>query len=106
MGKDTGPPKRYMQIKEKYPEVIGAYEKLGDAIKNAGPLDEKTISLIKIGIAIGTGSEGSLHSSVRKALGHGATADEIRHAIFLSTTQVGFAKMMAALSWADDILES
>lgn len=48
--------------------------------------------------------EGAVHSHVRKSIEAGATAEEIRHTIILSTTTIGFPNMMAALSWADDVL--
>ncbi len=102
---DLGPPKRYQDIKAKYPDILDAYEKLSSATKKAGPLDEKTVALIKLGISIGARAEGATHSAVRKALKAGASPEEIRHAVFLSTTTIGFPNMMAALSWADDILE-
>lgn len=90
---------------EAYPEIGSAYRALGDAVATAGPLDEKSAALVKIGISTGARMEGALRSHVRKALDAGATPDEIRHAILLSATTVGFANMMAALSWADAVLE-
>ena len=44
-------------------------------------------------------------SSTRKALAAGATAKEIHHAILLSLTTVGFPAMIAAMGWADEVLE-
>ena len=43
-------PQRYMKFKEDYPEIAEAYEKMGNAVHTAGPLDEKTRALIKLGI--------------------------------------------------------
>jgi alkylhydroperoxidase/carboxymuconolactone decarboxylase family protein YurZ len=45
-----------------------------------------------------------VHAHVRRARDAGASADDIRHAIRLATTTVGFPTMMSALSWADDVL--
>jgi alkylhydroperoxidase/carboxymuconolactone decarboxylase family protein YurZ len=53
---------------------------------------------------VGAGSEGALHSAVRNALAEGVSKDEIRHAILLSITTIGFPRAQAALSWAEDIL--
>ena len=97
-------PKTYQRFIERYPEIAKHYEELGSAIHDWGPLDDKTGSLIKLGIAIGAKSEGAVHSHVRRALASKASAEEIRHAILLSVTTVGFPRMMAALSWAEDIL--
>ena len=98
-------PKRYEVFMETYPDVGKAYRELGDAVADAGPLDAKTRSLIKLGIAIGARHEGSAHSQARKAIEAGATPDEIRHAVLQATTTVGFPTMMAGLSWVDDVLK-
>jgi len=50
--------------------------------------------------------EGAVHSQVRKALDAGVTPDEIRQAIMLGLTSLGFPGMMAALTWAEDILKN
>lgn len=97
-------PKPYAHFQKKYPNLWAAYDKLGAAAHNAGPLDEKTRELIKLGIAIGARLEGAVHSHTRKALNAGATADEIRQAVFLAIPTVGFPTMMAALTWVEDVI--
>ena len=98
-------PKRYTRFLDAYPKVAKAYHELGNACSESGPLDEKTRALVRLGIAVGRHHEGAVHSHTRKALEAGATEKEIRHAVILSTTTIGFPAMMAALSWADDILK-
>jgi AhpD family alkylhydroperoxidase len=68
------------------------------------PLDRKTVELVKLGIAVGGRLEGAVHAHVRRARDHGASPEEIRHAIRLALTTVGFPTMMSALSWANDVL--
>lgn len=97
-------PSRYTKFFERYPEVGAAYRDLGDAVAEAGPLDPKARALVKLGIAVGARMEGAVHSHVRKSLEAGVTPDEIRHAVLQATTTLGFPGMMAALSWADDVL--
>ncbi|HNB10590.1 MAG TPA: carboxymuconolactone decarboxylase family protein [bacterium] len=97
-------PKRFQRFLKEYPEVGKAYSALSHAVQDAGPLDEKTRTLIKIGISAGSRQEGALHSHVRKALDAGATPEEIRHTILQCLPTIGFPGMMAAMSWADDIL--
>lgn len=99
----TTPPKRYQKIKQQFPELIEAYEKLGEASKK-GPLSDKYIHLIKLGAAAAMRSEGAVHSHARRAIEAGATIEEIRHAVILLTSTIGFSTMMAALSWTDDVL--
>lgn len=97
-------PKRFLKFKKTYPEVGKAYEQLGKAAKTAGPLDSKTRALIGLAIAVGARHEGAVHSHTRKALEAGCNPAEIRHAVLLSVTTMGFPNMMAALSWVDDVL--
>ena len=98
-------PKRYQQFANEYPEVVAAYEKLGDSVHNIGSLDEKTRALIKLGISSAARCEGAVHSHTRKALELGISQDEIRQTILLALPTIGFPQTMAALSWVDDILE-
>jgi len=81
------------------------YQQLGKVCREAGPLEFKCQDLVKLGIAIGANSRGAVMSSVRKALASGATKEEIRHAVLLSLTTTGFPNMIAALNWADEVLE-
>ena len=81
-----------------------AFQKLGEECHRAGPLDARTRRLVKIGIATASGSEGAVHSAVRNALAEGVSPDEIRHAILLSITTIGFPNGQAALSWAEDVM--
>ncbi|CAN5637447.1 carboxymuconolactone decarboxylase family protein [soil metagenome] len=98
-------PTRFVKFQQTYPNVFNAYETLGQAASEAGPLDKKQIALVKLGIAAGARLEGAVHSHCRRALEAGATADEIRHVILLAVTTLGFPSMMAGLSWVDEILD-
>ena len=98
-------PKKFKKFTDDYPEVAEAYEKLGNAVHNAGPLDVKTRALIKVGISTGARMEGALHSHVRKALESGCTKEELKQAVILSIPTIGLPNMMAALSWLNDIIE-
>lgn len=99
----AGIPKRFKKFTEDYSVVAEAYGKLGDAVHAAGPLDEKTRALVKIGISTGARLEGALHSHVRKAMAMGVTSDEIRHAVLLALPTIGLPSMMAALSWTEEM---
>ncbi|MBL1213880.1 MAG: carboxymuconolactone decarboxylase family protein [Ignavibacteriae bacterium] len=99
-------PKRFIKFTEDYPQVAEAYEKLGDAVHSAGPLDEKTRALIKLAISTGARLEGAAHSHARKALDAECTAEEMRQVALLSLPTIGLPSMMAALSWIDDIIEN
>jgi alkylhydroperoxidase/carboxymuconolactone decarboxylase family protein YurZ len=98
-------PARFRQFGKKYPALLRAYEALGEAAAQAGPLDTKTRSLVKLALATGALREGAVHSHTRRALEAGCSPEEIRHVVLLSTTTLGFPSMMAALSWVDDVLK-
>ena len=98
-------PRRFLQFQESYPSVFRAYRQLGTATRQAGPLDPKTRALVGLAIAIGARHEGAVHSHTRKALEAGLKPAEIRHAVLLSVTTMGFPNMMAAMSWVDDVLK-
>lgn len=91
-------PISYERFKKEFPEIEKAYEKLGDLCHRAGPLDEKTRRLIKLGIAIGLGSQGAIKSHTRRAISMGISPEEIRHTVLLSLTTIGFPKMISALN--------
>lgn len=99
-------PKRYRQFFETYPNVGAAYEAYGAATAAAGPLDEKTRSLIKLAASISNKLEGGAKSHAHKALQAGASPDEIRHLAVMLAPTIGFPAMMAGLSWVDSVIEA
>lgn len=92
-------PKFYIRFKKEHPRVWKAYERLGAAAAEEGPLTSKTRELIKLGMAAATKSESAVHSHTHRALEAGATPAEIEHAVLLSVTTLGFPAMMTALAW-------
>ena len=97
-------PKVYEKFMQNYPEVFEGYKQLGITTRQAGPLDEKTQDLIKLGISVGANSRGAVMSHTRKALAAGATPEEITHAVLLALTTTGFPNMIAALNWVEEVL--
>jgi 4-carboxymuconolactone decarboxylase len=98
-------PQHYSDTMSEYPRLSQALEALGVAVREEGPIDQKTAHLIELAGAASIRSEGSVHSHVRRALAAGATPGEIRHAIILLVSTIGFPTVAAALSWADDVLK-
>ncbi len=99
-------PESYTDFRREYPEVASALDGLGTAADAAGPLDDKTLRLVKLGIAAGALAEGSVRSNVRKALDAGATPDEIRQVGLGAITTVGFPAAIATLGWIDEVLSA
>ena len=98
-------PKHYTDMKERHPELLGAYEALGQACIDAGPLDEKTVAMIKLATSLAAGLEGAAHSHTRKALKAGCSVEELQHVAFLGTPTIGFPAMMRNQSWIRDVTE-
>jgi 4-carboxymuconolactone decarboxylase len=99
-------PEIYVSFRERFPAVADALDGVGSASSDAGPLDERTKRLVKLGVAIGSSSPGAVRSNVRKALDAGDTPDEIRHVAVLAITTCGFPAAVAGLRWIDEVLGS
>jgi 4-carboxymuconolactone decarboxylase len=95
----------YQMMKKQHPAYFAALESLGEAVRNAGPLDEKTVHLVQLAAAAASRSEGAVHSHTRRALEAGAAPEEVRHALIALTSTIGFPNVTAALSWAEDVLK-
>ncbi len=100
----SGMPENYERVKQQYPELMKRYESLGEAAKNAGPLDAKTAALVKLALSVGAGLEGAAHASARKSLDAGCTPEELRHVAMLGIPTLGFPPMMRARGWVEDVL--
>ncbi len=97
------PPKPFREFAKKYPHVTEAYEQLGEAIRDAGPLSAREVALVKLAISIGARMEGSAHAHARKAQAQGVEAADLEHVVLLSCPTIGFPNMMAALGWVRDV---
>ncbi len=93
------------QFKAKFPQVWAAYQDLRNVSDNQGPLDKKTVELIKIGISTSLGREGGLIAHISKAKKAGARKDEIYHAILLAAGLAGFPATLASFAVARKNLE-
>jgi len=98
-------PPQLTKLTEGHGDVWQAYQALGEACAESGPLDARTRRLVKLALAIGARSEGAVHSHARRGLEEGLSADELRHVAMLSIPTMGFPASMAAMSWIDDISE-
>ena len=97
-------PDIYTDFRDDYPEVARALDALGAATGEAGPLEERTQRLVKLGIAIGGLAEGAVRSNARKALELGVSSEEIRHVALLAITTSSFPTAIAGLSWIEEVL--
>lgn len=99
-------PSSYKRMLEEQKELVAAYERFGEKCAEAGPLDRKTIAMVKLAISCGAGLEGAAHSHVRKALEAGCTKEQLLHVAHLCAPTIGFPPMMRARSWVLDVVEN
>jgi 4-carboxymuconolactone decarboxylase len=94
----------------KYQEFIGRFPKLGQAwglcaeAGKEGPLSERTVRLVKLGMSMAALREGAVHAGVRKALDLGITREEIEQIVALLPGTVGFPAAAAAYTWVQDVV--
>lgn len=96
-------PKFFEEFRAGYPDVATHYNELSEACKKAGPLDEKTVEMVKLGIAIGAAAEGAAHSHARRAIAAGVSPKELEHVALLAITTLGFPRAMTGLAWVRDV---
>ena len=82
-----------------FPELAEAYDALGKAVHENGPLDQRTRELVKLGLAIGARQEGSIRSHTRRAIAAGASRDDLLQVVGLAVTTVGFGPTVATYGW-------
>jgi alkylhydroperoxidase/carboxymuconolactone decarboxylase family protein YurZ len=98
-------PGTFNQFVTKFPKLGDAHEDIAQAVESYGPLDRKTIELIKIGLSVGAGLETATRSHVRRAMQHGASEAEIEQAVLLSYNTCGWPRMVMAWRWAREQID-
>ncbi len=93
------------QFSESQPDVWDAYNQLGKAVAEAGPLDAKTQRLIKLAIAVGAAREGAVRSHARRGLKAGLTPAELEQVALLGITTAGWPAAFAARCWITEVIE-
>ncbi len=98
-------PKTLDDFKNQFPDLWSAYERLRNAGDQEGPLDSKTIELIKIGISTAMEHQGGVVAHASQARKAGASDEEIYQAILTATALCGFPAVLGAVSAAKKFLE-
>lgn len=94
-------PQAHQEFVGRYPQLGQAWELIAKAGQE-GPLDERTVRLLKLAVALGAMREGAVHSSVRKALAMGITREEIEQVVALSAGTLGLPSVVAVHTWVQD----
>ena len=93
------------RVRAEFPEIAAAYDALGRAVRQAGPLSAREIAIAKLAMAIGARHEGATHAHVRKSLAAGLDSAAVEHVAVLACPTLGFPHMMMALGWVRDVLK-
>jgi alkylhydroperoxidase/carboxymuconolactone decarboxylase family protein YurZ len=103
MSDTSKPPKAYEDFVKRYPTIAQAWDTLARAEKE-GPLNDHTIRLVKLAIAIGAMREGAVRSNVRKALAAGVPLADIEQVIALAARTLGLPSTVAIFTWVQDAM--
>lgn len=98
-------PPTYKRFRGAYPELCAAYDALGEAAHEQGPLDLKTRRLVKLSLAVGARTEGAVRSHARRCSEAGVERAEILQVAALAVTSIGFGPSVAAYGWITAALE-
>src|SRR5438309_761289 len=93
------------RVAARYPKIWRAYEDLGAACAESGPLDARTRRLVKLALAVASQSEGAVHSHTRRGAEEGLSKEELLHVTLLAIPSIGLAKAVAAMTWIEDVLK-
>jgi 4-carboxymuconolactone decarboxylase len=86
---------------ERYPKLQEAWSQIHSA-GDEGPLDPKTVRLLRLASALGAMREGAVHSSTRKALAEGISEAEIEQVVAIAAGALGMPATVAVYSWVRD----
>jgi len=92
-------PKTYSEFIDRFPSLGRAWELLHEGGDEAGPLDARTMRLIKLAVSIGAMREGATRAGARKALAEGISLREIEQVAALAAGTIGMPATVAAWSW-------
>jgi len=96
-------PEVYQSFRHRFADVVDRHDAVAEAVDAAGPLDEQTLRLVKLGIALGAQADGAVRSNVRKALDAGVSREAIEHVVLLGLTTRGFPATIAAWKWTSEV---
>jgi AhpD family alkylhydroperoxidase len=99
-------PQTLSRFKKQFPEVWEAYEQLRESCDRTGPLDRKSVELIKVGISAALGREGGLVAHVLRAKRAGASPSEIYQAILQAVGLTGFPASLASYRIVKEYLKN
>lgn len=92
------PPSQFKRFVQRFPQAGEAWTLLQEQGAD-GPLDEPAQRLAKLGIAIGSGRPGAVHSAVRKAIAVGIELEAMEQVVALAAATIGMPASVAVHGW-------
>ncbi len=102
MASKAEPPAKYQEFVRRFPKLGQAWGLCAEAGKE-GPLSERTVRLVKLGMSMAAMREGAVHSGVRRALELGIGREEIEQVVALVAGTIGFPGAAAVHTWVGDV---
>jgi 4-carboxymuconolactone decarboxylase len=99
-------PQPFQDFTRDFPAVAKAYEALGSAAHDAGPLDDRTRRLVKLAIAVGGRLEGAVRAQARLARAAKISDAVLDHVVLLAITTSGLPSAIAARTWIRDEIDA
>lgn len=96
---DPKPPQAYEDFTARFPSLAEAWTLMRREAE-AGPVDVRTLRLVKLGIAVGCRHEGAVRSAARRARAEGIPLGEVEQVIASAASTVGLPATVAAFGWA------
>ena len=94
---------RYQDFLKRFPTLGEAWDRLHEA-EAQGPLDTRTLRLVKLAVAMGAHRKGAVQSAVRKGLLAGVSLEEMEQVVALATSTVGMPSAVAVFTWIQEVL--
>lgn len=98
-------PRSWARFEARYPTVADAYDRLSDACRSAGPLDDRVVAIAKLAVSVGAGSDRTVHIHAKKALQAGAAPEALRQVALIAMPTIGLPRAMDALRWIDESID-
>jgi alkylhydroperoxidase/carboxymuconolactone decarboxylase family protein YurZ len=95
-------PSTLQKFIQRNPKIWESHEALGLACKQAGPLPERQIELIKMAITASQSLETAFKTHARNASKAGASSDEMEHVVIQLLPIMGLGRTMMAAKWLEE----
>lgn len=102
---ESVPPRSWNLFEAECPEVAAAYDALSSACQASGPLDPRTVALVKLAVSVGGHCQRTIHAHAKKALRAGVDAASVRQVAMVALPTIGLPAALDARRWIEESLQ-